>query len=132
MRAALQVLKHQEPGKGGRRILVLGDMLELGSQSADLHADLKEDVLAADVDLFFACGGMMRHLFDALPRDKQAKHAATSVELIDPLLDAIHPGDVITVKGSLGSRMAPIVDALLQLGQSDQEKADPERARGGR
>ncbi len=67
---------------------------------------------AARVDHVLCCGPNMRHLFDALPPDKRGRWALTSVELIPHVLATIRPGDAVMVKGSLGSRMAPIVEAI--------------------
>jgi len=112
MRAALALLGHAEIGPRGRRIAVLGDMLELGSRGADLHRELVMAVLAHGIDLVFCCGPLMRALWEALPASRQGGYAETSTALESHVLAAIQPGDAIMVKGSLGSRMAPIVKAL--------------------
>ena len=67
MRAALSVLSSAETGAGGRRIAVLGDMLELGESAPYLHADLAKDVKAAGLDKVFTVGPLMADLRDALP-----------------------------------------------------------------
>jgi UDP-N-acetylmuramoyl-tripeptide--D-alanyl-D-alanine ligase len=108
MRAALSVLSLQ-PAR--RRIAVLGDMLELGDAGPAEHAALAPDAAAA-ADLVFACGPLMRHLFDALPDQKRAAHAPDAASLAPLVARAIAPGDAILVKGSLGSRMRRVVDAL--------------------
>jgi UDP-N-acetylmuramoyl-tripeptide--D-alanyl-D-alanine ligase len=100
---------------GGRRIAVMGDMLELAPPdqkhiAARYHKDLVTDL--EPIDRVLCCGPLMRELYDLLPREKQAGWAEKSVELIDYVLAALRPGDVVMVKGSLGSRMAPIVDAI--------------------
>jgi UDP-N-acetylmuramoyl-tripeptide--D-alanyl-D-alanine ligase len=112
MRAALALLGHAEVGPRGRRIAVLGDMLELGPRGAELHRELAEAVLAQGVDLVFCCGPLMRALWEALPPGRQGGYAETSTALESHVLAAIQPGDAVVVKGSLGSRMAPIVKAL--------------------
>ena len=112
MRAALAVLGRTT----GRRIAVLGDMLELGPTSADLHAGLVEPVEAAGVDLVFTCGRDMQRLHDALPENRRGQHASDSAALAPALLDALRPGDAVLVKGSLGSRMARVVTALTSSG----------------
>ncbi|BCJ91417.1 UDP-N-acetylmuramoyl-tripeptide--D-alanyl-D-alanine ligase [Terrihabitans soli] len=109
MRAAIEVLGQT---RSGRRIAVLGDMLELGHQSEDMHRELAGPLDQARVDLVFAAGPHMRALFDALPASRRGAWAATSAELEEAVLDAIKPGDVVMVKGSLGSKMGPIVAAL--------------------
>jgi UDP-N-acetylmuramoyl-tripeptide--D-alanyl-D-alanine ligase len=114
MRAALAVLRTIVPRPGGRRIAVLGDMLELGDAASRLHAELAQPVLTADVDLVFTVGREMEHLDRALPSTRRGGHAATSAELLPALMAALRPGDVVMVKGSLGSRMADIVKPLLK------------------
>jgi UDP-N-acetylmuramoyl-tripeptide--D-alanyl-D-alanine ligase len=108
MRAALSVLALQ-PAQ--RRIAVLGDMLELGDAGPTEHAALAPYAAAA-ADLVFACGPLMRDLFDALPAAKHGAHAPDSAALAPLVAGAIAPGDAILVKGSLGSRMRRVVDAL--------------------
>jgi UDP-N-acetylmuramoyl-tripeptide--D-alanyl-D-alanine ligase len=108
MRAALSVLALQ-PAQ--RRIAVLGDMLELGDAGPSEHAALASAAAEA-ADLVFTCGPLMRHLFDALPKQKRAAHAADAAALGPLVARAVAPGDAILVKGSLGSRMRTVVDAL--------------------
>ena len=112
MRAALALLGQSEVGPRGRRLAVLGDMLELGAGGADLHRGLAEPVVAHDIDLVFCCGPLMRSLWDALPSERRGGYAETSAALEPQVLAAIQPGDAMMVKGSLGSRMGPIVKAL--------------------
>jgi len=112
MRAALALLGQAETGPRGRRIAVLGDMLELGPHGADLHRELAQTVPASGVDLVFCCGPLMRALWDALPANRRGGYAENSAALEPQVLAAVVPGDAIMVKGSLGSRMAPIVKAL--------------------
>ncbi len=112
MRAALAVLGQTDMDARGRRIAVLGDMLELGPRGADLHRALAEAVLAHDVDLVFCCGALMRALWEALPSSRRGGYADTAAALEPQVLAAVQPGDAVMVKGSLGSRMAPIVRAL--------------------
>jgi len=112
MRAALDLLHQTEPGFRGRRIAVLGDMLELGEAAEDLHRELAGPVEDAFVDLLFACGPHMRALYDAVPQTRRGRHAQTSDQLVQSVVGEVKAGDVIMVKGSLGSRMGPIVEAL--------------------
>jgi UDP-N-acetylmuramoyl-tripeptide--D-alanyl-D-alanine ligase len=114
MRAALALLGQAGVGARGRRIAVLGDMLELGSRGADLHRDLAAPVTANGIDLVFCSGPLMRALWEALPSERRGGYAETSAALESRVLAAIHPGDVIMIKGSLGSRMGPLVKALVR------------------
>ena len=112
MRAALALLG-QVPMKGmGRRIAVLGDMLELGPDGAALHADMADAVTGNAVDLVFCSGPLMKSLWDALPSGRRGGYADTSAALEPEILGAIAANDAVMIKGSLGSRMSPIVKAL--------------------
>jgi len=112
MRAALALLARAEPQNNGRRIAVLGDMLELGGEARAMHEDLKQPIEQADIDRVFACGPMMKFLWQQLPADQQALWAPTSGELEKQLLSEIQTGDVIMIKGSLGSRMGPLLEVI--------------------
>lgn len=110
MRAAIRLLGMAR-GKG-RRIAVLGDMLELGEDSAGLHADLAEPLCACGIDLVFLSGQHMKTLWDALPEKMRGKYAETSDGLKEVLATQVVKGDTVMVKGSLGSRMGALVDLL--------------------
>src|SRR5690606_14060180 len=112
MRAALAALATVPRIRLPRRVVVLGDMLELGEQAAELHVGLKEAIDASGADLVFACGPNMAHLFAVLEPERQGLWAESSDGLAERLLEAVRPGDVVMIKGSLGSRMAPLVEAL--------------------
>ncbi|MCX5515936.1 UDP-N-acetylmuramoylalanyl-D-glutamyl-2, 6-diaminopimelate--D-alanyl-D-alanine ligase [Kaistia algarum] len=112
MRAAISVLGNVERADGGRRIAVLGDMLELGPESPQLHAGLAEPLVAAGIERVFLAGPNMAALWQVLPPAMQGYYAEKASDL-DPILGAeITAGDVVMVKGSNGSRMAGVVDAL--------------------
>ncbi|MBP2229096.1 UDP-N-acetylmuramoyl-tripeptide--D-alanyl-D-alanine ligase [Azospirillum agricola] len=115
MLATLEVLGKLDPGAGGRRIAVLGDMRELGERADALHAALAEPLRAAHVDAVYACGPHMRALFDRLPAAMRGAWTETSVELAPIVTAAAKGGDVVMVKGSLGSRTGLIVEALAAL-----------------
>jgi UDP-N-acetylmuramoyl-tripeptide--D-alanyl-D-alanine ligase len=119
MRSALATMATVSRRTNPRRIAVLGDMLELGAESARLHEDLKEPVDAVEIDLIFACGPNMQRLFKALPAAKQGSWAPSSEGIVAPLLAEVRAGDVVMVKGSLGSHMAPLVDALVQMSEKE-------------
>jgi UDP-N-acetylmuramoyl-tripeptide--D-alanyl-D-alanine ligase len=112
MRAALATLGLTPRAEFGRRVAVLGDMLELGPEGQRLHQGLAEFIDGAGVDVVFACGELMGSLYQALPPSRQGAYAKTAEELAPRLVGAVGPGDVIMVKGSLGSRMGPLVEAL--------------------
>ena len=112
MAAALNVLGAAAIGPQGRRIAVLGDMLELGPTSAMLHRGLVDAVKANHIDLVYCCGPLMRNLWDALSTGKRGGYADSADTLESQLVGAIRAGDAIMVKGSLGSKMKTIVNAL--------------------
>ena len=114
MRAALALLGAARPGANGRRIAVIGDMLELGADGAMMHAQLAADLSANKVDLLFGAGPLTRALFDAAPLSMRAAWAERPSELTDEIASALRAGDVAMVKGSNGSRMGPLVAALCE------------------
>ncbi|MBS29455.1 MAG: UDP-N-acetylmuramoylalanyl-D-glutamyl-2, 6-diaminopimelate--D-alanyl-D-alanine ligase [Alphaproteobacteria bacterium] len=115
MRAAFAVLGDTQPTSGGRRLAILGDMLELGSASAQLHAALADDIEANGIDQVFCAGPDMAALDAVLPNALRGGSAASSEDLAATVCAAVRPGDVVLVKGSLGSRMGLIVNALTAL-----------------
>ncbi|SHH89294.1 UDP-N-acetylmuramoylalanyl-D-glutamyl-2,6-diaminopimelate--D-alanyl-D-alanine ligase [Bradyrhizobium erythrophlei] len=112
MAAALNVLGHAAVGPHGRRIAVLGDMLELGPTGAALHRGLADAIKANHIDLVYCCGPLMRNLWDALSTGKRGGYAESAAGLEAEAVAAIRAGDAIMVKGSLGSKMKTIVNAL--------------------
>lgn len=112
MRAAISVLGKAAVGARGRRIAVLGDMLELGPSGPELHAMLAEPVAANAIDLVFCCGPLMRSLWEALPSNVKGGYADSSAALESDVATAIRAGDALMIKGSLGSKMKFIVEAL--------------------
>jgi UDP-N-acetylmuramoyl-tripeptide--D-alanyl-D-alanine ligase len=112
MAAALNVLGQAVVGPQGRRIAVLGDMLELGPTSAELHRGLNEAIKANHIDLVYCCGPLMRNLWDALSTGKRGGYADSAASLEAQAVGAIRAGDAIMIKGSLGSKMKTIVQAL--------------------
>ena len=115
MAAAIALLGQAPVGNLGRRIAVLGDMLELGSQGPALHRGLVEKIEAASIDLVFCSGPLMKVLWEALPSGRRGSYADTAATLEPAVLAAIRAGDAVMVKGSLGSKMGPIVKALERL-----------------
>ncbi len=120
MKAAFEVLSQSLPGPGGRRIAVLGEMLELGAGSADAHGLLAEPLSDFSIDLVFTAGAEMARLAEAIPESRQGGHRADSQAMAPVVAAAVRPGDVVTVKGSAGSRMGVVVAALLELGRGGE------------
>jgi UDP-N-acetylmuramoyl-tripeptide--D-alanyl-D-alanine ligase len=91
---------------------VLGDMLELGPSGPEMHAALAEAIEDNGIEQVFTAGPLMQNLWSRLPSALRGAHAATSAELTPLLLPRLQAGDAIVVKGSLGSRMGPLVKAI--------------------
>jgi UDP-N-acetylmuramoyl-tripeptide--D-alanyl-D-alanine ligase len=129
MDAALAVLATAEPRDGagriarGRRIAILGDMLELGPDEAALHAAIARHPAMRTITRVHCVGPRMRALWQALPEARRGEWVATAPELAARAHRLVDPGDVVLVKGSKGSRVSLVVDALRKLGQADA--ADP-------
>ena len=115
MEAALAVLGQAPVTGNGRRVAVLGDMLELGSSAAARHAELADSLKRHGIDLVFTAGAEMAHLWSALPTALRGGHASDSNTLAPLVTASVGSGDVVMVKGSAGSRMGAIVQALAAL-----------------
>ena len=107
VRAALDVLKAHD----GRRVAVLGDMLELGEHGPAMHQALAEAV-AASADLVHTVGPLMGGMLRLLPGRLHGVAAPDSASLAAPLRASLRAGDAVLVKGSLGMRMAVLIQAL--------------------
>lgn len=114
MRAALALVGVLPLQGKGRRIAILGDMLELGHGGAGMHAELASDVAANHIDLVFAAGPLTKYLFEALPGELQGAWRDSASDLVPIVGAAVQSGDMVIVKGSNASRMSAIVDALKQ------------------
>lgn len=106
---------------GGRRIVALTDMLELGDEAQRFHAALAEPLDAAAIDLVFCAGPLMKSLWDALPPTRRGGYAGTAAELAPQVAQAAEPGDVVMVKGSNGSKAGAVAQALAQLDSAGGE-----------
>jgi UDP-N-acetylmuramoyl-tripeptide--D-alanyl-D-alanine ligase len=116
--AALEVLAAATTGPEGRRIAVLGDMLELGADSAAIHRELAKCEFFESVDLVHTSGPLMAHLHAALPEQKRGECVENAEDLGSRAHQLIAAGDVVLVKGSKGSRVSRVVDAIRNLGHA--------------
>lgn len=108
MAAALALLG----GAKGRKIAVLGDMLEMGEGGSAHHAGLAKPIETNKVDLVFASGSQMKALWDALPASRRGAYAENAAGLAPKVMAAVKVGDTVLVKGSNGAKMSAIIDAL--------------------
>ncbi|MHA6728986.1 UDP-N-acetylmuramoyl-tripeptide--D-alanyl-D-alanine ligase [Devosia sp. A369] len=111
MAAALDVFAAQ-PALGGRKAIILGDMLELGPQSANLHASLAPAVIASGAELVYLVGAEMTALAAALGPDRVTAHAQTAADMAEIVLNDLAYGDAVMVKGSNGVGLNSIVDKI--------------------
>ena len=126
MEAALEVLAASAPHDGvghvakGRRIAILGDMLELGPDEIAMHRALADLPHIAALARVHCVGPRMRALFDALPEAKRGRWAENAQALVPDAFDMVDAGDVVLVKGSKGSKVSLIVDALRKTGRKNR------------
>lgn len=124
MRAALRLLGETPTSASGRRIAVIGDMLELGAAELQLHAALRGPVADCRADLVYCVGRRSHALWEVLPKHVRGAYSEEAASLRPLLLEELRPGDVIMIKGSLGTRMGPLVDALRREFPVDDDGAE--------
>ena len=116
MRAALTTLTELEPEPGGRRVAVLGDMLELGETEIGAHQDLGRDAAAAGVDVVYAFGALAETVAAAATEKGMLAGGVLAFDdkglLAEALMSLLKPGDVVLVKGSRGVALEEVVELL--------------------
>jgi UDP-N-acetylmuramoyl-tripeptide--D-alanyl-D-alanine ligase len=118
MLAGLKVLKTIKPQKKGRRIAVLGEMLELGDFALDHHQRIAQFLDNSEIDQVFLTGGIaMLHCYNTLPEHLRGGYTQQVQELVPLVMNYLRPHDVVFVKGSKGSRVSVVVEALLAQSQ---------------
>lgn len=130
MAASFDVLGRLQTGSDGRRIAVLGDMLELGRDELAFHAALAAPLEDNGIDLVFTAGERMQALATVLPPHMKGAHAADAASLAPLVAAEVRPGDVVSVKGSAGSRMVRVVEALRALDGASQAAGERTCAEG--
>ena len=125
MAAAIALLRDTVPAEGGRRIAVLGDMLEMGEFSAKVHAELAQPLIKAGIEDVWLAGPDMAALRDALPEEVRCEYRPDVEALLPEVVEWVRPGDVLVVKSSKGTGFNRIVSALLDkhAAFSDTERA---------
>jgi UDP-N-acetylmuramoyl-tripeptide--D-alanyl-D-alanine ligase len=121
MRAALSVLDKTDPPPGGRRVAVLGDMLELGEYGPELHEGLMDAIHRAGIDVVHCAGPLMQHLYEKLPGSLRGHWAPNAHSLATIVANETRPGDVVMVKGSHGSRMTAVIEELTALSAEEPD-----------
>ncbi|PJI91324.1 UDP-N-acetylmuramoyl-tripeptide--D-alanyl-D-alanine ligase [Yoonia maricola] len=120
--ASLEVLAASSPTDNvgriikGRRIAILGDMLELGDAEEAMHRGMAVNADLQKLDLIHCAGPLMRHLWEALPEEQRGYWVQTAAELVPQAPRLVDAGDVVLVKGSKGSKVSLVVDAIRKLG----------------
>jgi UDP-N-acetylmuramoyl-tripeptide--D-alanyl-D-alanine ligase len=114
--AALDRLASLTPGPGGRRIAILGDMLELGRDEIAMHRAIADHPAMAGIAQIHCVGPRMAALWHALPEHQRGKAVARADELGARIHALVRPGDVVLVKGSKASLVSQVVDLVRNLG----------------
>ncbi len=96
----------------GRKLAVLGDMFELGSNAPSLHKNISEKIIANNINQLFVAGNLMLNLYKAVPESIRGGHAVDSTSLASLLKKALQDGDVLLVKGSRGMKMENVIKIL--------------------
>ena len=127
MAAAFEVLAAIEPEQGqgriatGRRIAILGDMLELGAGETEMHRALADHAAVPLFSRIDCVGPRMKALYEALPAHQRGTWVETAPELAAEAHRLIDAGDVVLVKGSKGSKVSLVVEALRRLDRTGNE-----------
>jgi UDP-N-acetylmuramoyl-tripeptide--D-alanyl-D-alanine ligase len=100
----------------GRRVAILGDMLELGPDEVAMHRAIASNPDLQKLDLIHCSGSLMHHLWQALPEGQRGQWAERASDLVPKVSGLVDAGDVVLVKGSKGSKVSLIVDAIRKLG----------------
>ncbi|MCP2678124.1 UDP-N-acetylmuramoyl-tripeptide--D-alanyl-D-alanine ligase [Maricaulaceae bacterium NA33B04] len=114
MRAAFSALAARQPGKGGRRVAIIGEMLELGPQSEAMHADLAQPLTDAGAELVFGVGANARALLEALPDHVERQGFASAADAADTIQRQLVDGDLVLIKGSNASKVHTLAASLRQ------------------
>ena len=124
MAASLDLLAVIPPTDGvgrvgaGRRIAILGDMLELGRTELALHEAIAQHPQLGAVTTIHCVGPRMRTLHAVLPLRQRGLWVDTAAELVPQVRMLVDAGDIVLVKGSKGIKVSLVVDALRKLGQA--------------
>ena len=122
MEAALEALVLSQPTDGmgrvskGRRIAIIGDMLELGPSESEKHKAIATLEALDQIDKLHTVGPLMRGLHDILAEQKRGRHFEDASSLSAEIAHLLDAGDVVMVKASLGIGLGKVVDAIKAMG----------------
>jgi UDP-N-acetylmuramoyl-tripeptide--D-alanyl-D-alanine ligase len=123
-------IAHLKIFQNKRKIIILGEMLELGDYALDLHLSLKPVILASDIAKLYCCGVNMKQLYSALPKEIQGAHAANAELLWPALQKDLMPGDLLFIKGANSTKMNKIAENLREFSKiaySQKKQMQPEK-----
>ena len=106
---------HNQSGRPGRRIAILGDMFELGPKEMALHAAIADMPAMTKLDIVHSVGPRMAALHAALPAERRGHHVTQAEDLVSHVHNLVAPGDIVLVKGSKASLVSRVVDGLRHL-----------------
>jgi len=108
MKASLSVLSQAQAE--GKRICVLGDMLELGKNSKTYHRNVGEYVAASKADLLYCFGEDSKCYIEGA--EKNCRHFESRDDLAAALKEVVAKGDAVLFKGSRGMKLEEVFNAL--------------------
>ncbi len=103
-------------GKSGRKVALLGDMLELGKDAAEIHKNLAQDLIASGFHVVHTAGDLMENLHRALPETMRGTHTKTANELLAKIMlpkNMLQDNDIVLIKGSHGSKMYELAQKIV-------------------
>lgn len=112
MASAIATLGRHQPAGKGRRLAVLGEMLEIGETSAERHRELAAQLAAAGVSEVVGVGAMMEHMIAALPSSVSGTLVRAPEKALEALAGRLRDGDVVLIKGSNASGVHKVVASL--------------------
>lgn len=129
MTAACRLLTEIDFGKVNKRLLIVGDMLELADEALPAHRRLGEEAARAGVDRLLACGDHAADVLDGAMHAGMKSHHIAGCRELDPLLAVLdcwlEPNDVLLVKGSRGMRMERVIEWLRERAAQESEENTP-------
>ncbi len=112
MRLILETFQAIEKNEGGRKLVVLADMLELGNQSAELHAKMIESLNFETLDKVYLYGPMMKSLYQVANGNPNVSYFTDLENLSATIKKDLQPNDQILFKGSNGMKLFNVIEDL--------------------